>query len=475
MKSSTKSLFLPVAAMTLLSAIVCGPGSTLARHSNQAGQSISSSLDKTVERFRKIIVLLDDEASLSQEDLSRRLDAGRKIHQEKQELLDDLTQSLTSDLRRAGATRFRERAVNVESFIEYFTNNTALRDVDRLAFVDLADELLAVVTQEEQGAGISKAGIHNALQKINDDLKSIQNTYQKEVSRVFSALGTRGAQPKREKWQDYVKFLKGLFTPEQVLIEYGRAKAEQEDEATRGVRHDSKTEIYRYDLPAKSVVLTFDDGPHSRYTDEILATLKKYNARALFFDVGRNLGTVNLQNNVNLSANSNVSKRVLEAGHLLANHSYSHPDLTKLSPADRSREINNTILLLEKVIGAKPILFRPPYGAKNASVTKEVESLGLKSILWTLDSMDWADPIPESIVQRVLAQVAASKKGVLLMHDIHKQSVAALPRILEELSKQGYTFMIYDGDRFVPAALPVQASARSGAANSQTAQATQTT
>jgi peptidoglycan/xylan/chitin deacetylase (PgdA/CDA1 family)/uncharacterized caspase-like protein len=480
MKSATKSLFLPIVAMTLLSAVLCGPGSALARHSNPndqaagVGPSVSSSLDKIVERFRKIIFLLDDDASLSQEELARSLDVGRKIHQEKQELLDELTQGLTSDLRRAAATRFRERADGVESFIEYFSNNPALRDADRLAFVDLADELLAVVTQEERDAGISKSGAHNSLQKINDDLKSIQSAYQKEVSRVFSALGTRGAQPKREKWRNYVKFLKGLFDREQLLIQYGRAKAEQEDEATRGARHDSKNEIYGYDLPAKSIVLTFDDGPHPRYTDEILAALKKYNARALFFDVGKNLGTVSSQNEVKLSTNSNVSKRVLEAGHLLANHSYSHPDLTKLSPADQSREISNTLLLLEKVIGAKPTLFRPPYGAKNAAVRKEVESLGLKSILWTLDSMDWADPISESIVQRVLAQVTAAKKGVLLMHDIHKQSAAALPRILEELSKQGYTFMTLDGDRFVPSAPPAQANARSGAADAQSAHTTQT-
>src|SRR5262245_11533854 len=381
MKSATKSRFLPIAAMTLLSAFLCGPGSALARHSDPndqaagVGPSVSSSLDKIVERFRKIIILLDDDASLSQEELARCVDAGRKIHQEKQELLDDLTQSLTSDLRRAGATRFRERSASVESFIEYFTKSPALRDVDRLVFFDLADELLAVVTQAEREADISQSGIHIALQKINDDLKSIQNTYQKEVSRVFSTLGTRGAQSKREKWQDYVKFLKGLFNREQVLIQYGRAKAEQEDESFRGARHDSKTEIYGYDLPAKSIVLTFDDGPHPRYTDEILATLKKHNARALFFDIGKNLGTVSPQNEVNLSTNSNVSRRVFEAGHLLANHSYSHPDLTKLSPADQSREISNTLLLLEKVIGAKPTLFRPPYGAKNAIVRKEVETL----------------------------------------------------------------------------------------------------
>src|SRR5262249_11236206 len=261
-------------------------------------------------------------------------------------------------------------------------------------------------------------------------LKSIQNNYQKEIARVFSSLQMRGKPPKREKWQDYVTFLKSLFTRQQVLTEYGHAKPEQQDDNVRGARHDSKTEIYGYDLPAKSIVLTFDDGPHPRFTDQILETLKKYNARALFFDVGRNLGGVN-QNEVKLSSNSNVSKRVLDAGNQIANHSYSHPDLTKLSPADRSKEIVNTSLLLEKVTGTKTALFRPPYGAKNPTVLKEVESLGMKSILWTIDSLDWADPIPESVAQRVLAQIATAKKGILLMHDIHKQSVVALPRIME--------------------------------------------
>src|SRR5215510_4008729 len=223
MKPATKFLFLSIAVIALLSAVLCGPGSTLARHSNATGQaaqvgpSVTSSLDKIVECFRKIIILLDDDASLSQEELARCVDVGRKIHQEKQELLDELTQSLTSELRQAGATRFRDKADSVDSFIEYFAKNPALRDVDRLAFFDLADELLAVVTQEERDAGIGRSRTHNALQKINDDLKSIQNTYQKEVSRVFSTLGMRGAQPKREKWQDYVKFLKGLFDRERVL------------------------------------------------------------------------------------------------------------------------------------------------------------------------------------------------------------------------------------------------------------------
>lgn len=475
----TRSLLL----MTILTVAVLAPARVFGYHSEpvpprdpgsgqQAAQdnptsqaALRTRLNKVVESFRKIIVLLDDESNLSDEMRGRCIDVGRQINHEKQQLLDELSQSLSDDLRRAAATRFREKPASVDSFIGYFNSGATLRDVDRLAFVDLADELLAVVTEEERSSGLDKSATHTALQKINDDLKSVQAAYQKEVSRVFSSLGTRGKEQKREKWQDYVTFLKRLFSRDQVLGEYGRAKPEDQDETSRGARHDSKTEIFGYDLPAKSIVLTFDDGPHPRYTDEILAILKKYNARAFFFDVGKNLGAVN-QSDVKLSSNSNVSRRVLEAGHLLANHSYSHPDLTKLSPAERSKEIASTSLLLEKLTGAKTTLFRPPYGAKNATVLKEVEALGMKSILWTLDSMDWADPIPESVAQRVLAQVNAAKKGILLMHDIHKQSVVALPRILEELSKQGYNFLILQGDQFVPSNLPVVAStARSGGVN----------
>ena len=424
-------------------------------------ESLKSSLNKVVENYRKIIILLDDESSLSDEERSRCIEVGRKIDQEKQHVLDDLTEALITDLRRAAAVRFREKPANVDAFVAYFSGPANLRDVDRLAFIDLADELLAVVIEVERAVGLEKSTTHTALQKINDDLKSIQNTYQKEVSRVFSNLGTRGKAPKREKWTDYVNFLKQLFNRERVLNEYGRAKADPQDEAVRGARHDSKTEIFGYDLPPKSIVLTFDDGPHPRYTDQILAILKKYNAKAFFFDVGRNLGAVN-QSDVKLSSNSNVSKRVLEAGHLLANHSYSHPDLTKLSLAERAKEIENTSQLLEKLTGSKTTLFRPPYGAKNPTILKEVESLGMKSILWTLDSMDWADPIPESVAQRVLAQVNVAKKGILLMHDIHNQGVVALPRILEELSKQGYSFLILQGDQFVPSSpAPVASNARS--------------
>ena len=120
---------------------------------------------------------------------------------------------------------------------------------------------------------------------------------------------------------------------------------------------------------------------------------------------------MNTQNEVKLASSANVSKRVLEAGHLLANHSFSHPDLTKLTPAERAIEIGNTTLLLDKVSGTHTTLFRPPYGAKNATILKEVEALGMKSILWTLDSMDWSGPDRRVGCATVLAQVAAAGRA----------------------------------------------------------------
>src|SRR5215475_4973305 len=134
MNSAIKFLFLSITAMTLFGAAFYRTGETLARGDDQAAQSgpsVSSSMDKIVERFRKIIVLLDDDAKLSQEERARCVDVGRKIHQEKQELLDNLSESLTSDLRRAASTRFREKAYGVESFNEYFSNHPGLRDADR--------------------------------------------------------------------------------------------------------------------------------------------------------------------------------------------------------------------------------------------------------------------------------------------------------------------------------------------------------
>ena len=129
-----------------------------------------------------------------------------------------------------------------------------------------------------------------------------------------------------------------------------------------------------------------------------------------------------------LSRTGEVAKKVLEAGHTIANHSFSHPVLPKLTEEQRTREIDRTSLLLTKVAGQQPVLFRAPYGARNQQILQQVTADGLRSVMWNIDSLDWADPIPESVAMRVLHELAQKQKGIILFHDIHKQSVLALRR-----------------------------------------------
>src|SRR5215470_6490833 len=117
-------------------------------------------------------------------------------------------------------------------------------------------------------------------------------------------------------------------------------------------------ELFGTELPPKTLLLTFDDGPHSRYTDQILEILKKYNLHAVFFEVGRNLGTIADDNSsIKLTPEAAASYRILEQGSALGNHSYTHPLLPKLSPAKYSYEIETTNKLLKYILKADPVLF----------------------------------------------------------------------------------------------------------------------
>lgn len=96
-----------------------------------------------------------------------------------------------------------------------------------------------------------------------------------------------------------------------------------------------------------------------------------------------------------------------------------------------------------------PVLFRPPYGAKNAKVLDAAAKLGMTTVLWNVDSLDWADPLPRSIQKRVLDQVTKAGRGIVLFHDIHGRTVVALPGIIEALQQDGFRFASWNGQAFV--------------------------
>lgn len=185
------------------------------------------------------------------------------------------------------------------------------------------------------------------------------------------------------------------------------------------------------DVPAagnrKVIYLTFDDGPDPRYTPEILQLLAKYNAKATFFMIG-----------VNAASHPDLVRKVYEAGHTVANHSYSHADLTTLSPQKLEQEIGGTQRTLGKYASD---CMRPPYGAINPSVRQWLAGQGIRPILWDIDPVDWKKPGVGAIVGNIMAN--AHPGAVVLVHDgggERSQTVDAIRIALHKLHKQGYTF-----------------------------------
>jgi len=385
--------------------------------------------------------LMDGEEALDNQTRARCLFAGRKLFHDKQEALERVTERLTADYSRKNTDGIRQ-------LTRYLNDDLALHDADKLAFLDLMDELNSMTPPA------ARDPVASSVRSVYDNLQSIQLAYREEVTRIFSQFETRGAAGSREKWESYVRYLKTLVTRDKVLAESGDGVPGEPEGATRGAK---RNETFGTDFPAKSVALTFDDGPHRKYTEQILALLRKYGVRACFFELGKNLGRVDSDNQVQLAPTAEVARKVLDAGHVIANHSYSHPELPKLAEADRVQEIERTNLILSKVIGQRPALFRAPYGARNQAILEEVNGDGLKSVMWNVDSLDWADPIPESIAMRVLHELNKAQRGIILFHDIHRQSVAALPQVLEELIRQNYTFLSFDQGKFEKTAPPVGA------------------
>ncbi|HHW4681590.1 MAG TPA: polysaccharide deacetylase family protein, partial [Xylella taiwanensis] len=183
-------------------------------------------------------------------------------------------------------------------------------------------------------------------------------------------------------------------------------------------------------------------------TSEIKAILQRYDVPAVFFELGRNLGRLDRAGKPRLGPLSKISHELIEQGYAVGNHSMTHDLLSKLSGTALRREVMDADMMLRAVDERRAPLFRFPYGARNAEGLRLLAEIGLKSVRWNIDSLDWADPVPNSVVRRVLAQVARKQRGIILFHDIHDRAVKALPQILDQLIADGYQFAGWDGHGF---------------------------
>lgn len=178
----------------------------------------------------------------------------------------------------------------------------------------------------------------------------------------------------------------------------------------------------------KVVALTFDDGPGYKTTMQLLDGLKERDVLVTFFLVGEKI-----------EQRKEVVERMKEDGHLIGNHTYSHIQLDNVNPDCALEEVKKTNQLIQSITGDVPGFIRPPYGAWNENLEKQI---AMTPVLWTVDPFDWNVKDVNQIVKNVVSEVKSG--DIILMHDIYETSVVAALEIVDQLQDQGYLFVTVD-------------------------------
>ena len=173
------------------------------------------------------------------------------------------------------------------------------------------------------------------------------------------------------------------------------------------------------------LALTFDDGPHEKYTKGLLDGLRERKVKASFFLVGENI-----------PGNEELVRQMAEDGHFIGVHCYSHVDLTQQDIDTSCRDIRKTADMIEKITGKRPEYIRPPYGKWNEALEECVEML---PVFWDIDTLDWKSQNSGKVLKHICKN--AGKHQVVLLHDVFSASVDAALAAVDTLEKQGYTFV----------------------------------
>jgi peptidoglycan/xylan/chitin deacetylase (PgdA/CDA1 family) len=177
------------------------------------------------------------------------------------------------------------------------------------------------------------------------------------------------------------------------------------------------------------IAMTFDDGPNDKLTPKLLDLLAAHHIKATFFVLGELVQTY-----------PEIVQRAAREGHEIGNHSWSHPNLAKLSDAGVRQQLQKTDDAIKAATGARPTLMRPPYGNLSERQKRWVHSdFGYKIILWDVDPLDWKRPGPKIVCSRIVKDTRAG--SIVLSHDIHPGTIEAMPATLEQLEAKGFKFV----------------------------------
>ena len=178
----------------------------------------------------------------------------------------------------------------------------------------------------------------------------------------------------------------------------------------------------------KKVLLTFDDGPSSKVTPQILKILEKHGIKAVFFVLGQRIS----------KATDLLLKSMVQKGHLLANHSFDHKPMKKICKEQQLKILTNTnqaISPYQKEI----IWFRPPYGSYNAETIACIKKLGMMIMMWNIDTFDWKRPSFKTLWNRI--QPNLKPGSIILFHDIHKNTAQNLEKVICAIKTEGFDFL----------------------------------
>lgn len=182
----------------------------------------------------------------------------------------------------------------------------------------------------------------------------------------------------------------------------------------------------------KKIALTFDDGPHPRYTERILDVLAEYGICATFFLIGENIGYYD----------DGIVRRMIDEGHEIGNHTQNHGHTARMSEESFCADVRECDSLISDKFGYRPRVFRPPEGYVDQKVKKIAEELGYDIILWSIDTRDWEHATPSQIVRNIEKNVSGG--DIILMHDYvsgKSTTVAALRMIIPRLLDEGFEFV----------------------------------
>ena len=188
----------------------------------------------------------------------------------------------------------------------------------------------------------------------------------------------------------------------------------------------------------RDIILTFDDGPRVSTTQPLLDSLARRQISAMFFVVGEHLET-----NAGAAA---LVRRAHEEGHIIGNHTYSHPNLGKCDRDTIRSQLHRTHdLVAELCMGTEPRYFRPPYGIGSSAVDDVLRERGYTSVLWNVDTEDWRRKQNGEWIQHGMQQIMSRVDSIVLMHDIYQTTVTFIDAFIDEIQDnvEGYRFSTY--------------------------------